>query len=56
MREQDKGVEIVIASEAKQSILPICDEMDCFAALAMTGSTFQVYRVIRFQASSPAIL
>ena len=26
----------VIASEAKQSILSICREMDCFASLAMT--------------------
>jgi hypothetical protein len=27
----------VIASEAKQSILSLCREMDCFASLAMTG-------------------
>jgi hypothetical protein len=27
----------VIASEAKQSILPLCCKMDCFASLAMTG-------------------
>src|SRR3954471_21577452 len=26
----------VIASAAKQSILPLCGEMDCFASLAMT--------------------
>jgi hypothetical protein len=26
----------VIASEAKQSILPLRGEMDCFASLAMT--------------------
>src|SRR6267143_3328977 len=29
----------VIASEAKQSILPLRGEMDCFAALAMTANT-----------------
>jgi hypothetical protein len=29
----------VIASEAKQSILSLCGEMDCFAALAMTVVT-----------------
>src|SRR6195256_2100297 len=29
--------ETVIASEAKQSILPLRGEMDCFAALAMTS-------------------
>jgi hypothetical protein len=28
---------VVIASEAKQSILPLRGDMDCFAALAMTG-------------------
>jgi hypothetical protein len=28
---------VVIASEAKQSILPLRGEMDCFAALAMTA-------------------
>jgi hypothetical protein len=28
-------IAIVIASAAKQSILPLCREMDCFAALAM---------------------
>src|SRR5713101_4884916 len=28
----------VIASEAKQSILSLCREMDCFASLAMTVS------------------
>jgi hypothetical protein len=28
----------VIASAAKQSILPLCGEMDCVAALAMTAS------------------
>jgi hypothetical protein len=27
----------VIASEAKQSILSLCGEMDCFASLAMTA-------------------
>jgi len=27
----------VIASEAKQSILPLCGDIDCFASLAMTG-------------------
>jgi hypothetical protein len=27
----------VIASEAKQSIYPLCREMDCFASLAMTA-------------------
>jgi hypothetical protein len=27
----------VIASEAKQSIYPLCCDMDCFATLAMTG-------------------
>jgi hypothetical protein len=27
----------VIASAAKQSILSLCRDMDCFAALAMTG-------------------
>jgi len=27
----------VIASEAKQSILSLCREVDCFALLAMTG-------------------
>jgi hypothetical protein len=27
----------VIASEAKQSILPLRGEMDCFASLAMTA-------------------
>jgi hypothetical protein len=26
----------VIASEAKQSILSLCGQMDCFASLAMT--------------------
>jgi hypothetical protein len=29
----------VIASEAKQSILSLCGEMDCFASLAMTVVT-----------------
>jgi hypothetical protein len=28
---------VVIASEAKQSILSLCGEMDCFAPLAMTS-------------------
>src|SRR6185437_8393026 len=28
---------IVIASAAKQSILPLCGSMDCFASLAMTA-------------------
>jgi len=28
---------VVIASEAKQSIYPLCWDMDCFASLAMTG-------------------
>jgi hypothetical protein len=28
--------EAVIAGEAKQSILSLCREMDCFASLAMT--------------------
>jgi hypothetical protein len=32
--------ETVIASEAKQSTLPPCCEMDCFAALAMTVRQF----------------
>src|SRR5882757_6238961 len=31
--------EIVIASEAKQSILSWCGSMDCFATLAMTADT-----------------
>jgi hypothetical protein len=34
-RERASGF-FVIASEAKQSILSLCGEMDCFAALAMT--------------------
>jgi hypothetical protein len=29
----------VIASEAQQSILSFCGEMDCFASLAMTAET-----------------
>ena len=35
----------VIASEAKQSILSVCREMDCFASLAMTaGYDFAISR------------
>jgi len=30
---------VVIASEAKQSILSLSGEMDCFASLAMLGWT-----------------
>jgi hypothetical protein len=30
-------IRFVIASEAKQSILSVRGEMDCFASLAMTG-------------------
>ena len=33
----DRGLYRVIASEAKQSIHPLCREVDCFASLAMTG-------------------
>jgi hypothetical protein len=35
-REVMFGIGDVIASEAKQSILSLCGEMDCFASLAMT--------------------
>ena len=37
----DGEVIFVIASEAKQFILSSWGEMDCFAALAMTGITFR---------------
>jgi hypothetical protein len=30
----------VSASDAKQSILSLCGELDCFASLAMTGKNF----------------
>jgi hypothetical protein len=33
----DSYLDTVIASEAKQSILPLRGDMDCFASLAMTG-------------------
>jgi hypothetical protein len=33
---------VVIASAAKQSILPFCGTMDCFAALAMTLIQFRI--------------
>jgi len=35
---QTTSLETVIASEAKQSILPRKERMDCFAALAMTAN------------------
>jgi len=34
--QQLTSPEAVIASEAKQSILSLCREVDCFAPLAMT--------------------
>src|SRR2546421_1038542 len=34
-RSNIPGISAVIASAAKQSILPLCGEMDCFASLAM---------------------
>jgi len=33
----------VIASEAKQSILPLRGEMDCFASLAMTAGALDCF-------------
>ena len=36
-RRERRWLETVIASAAKQSILPLRGEMDCFAALAMTS-------------------
>jgi len=36
LRAKQSIARVVIASEAKQSILPLRGEMDCFAALAMT--------------------
>jgi hypothetical protein len=36
-RDARRAFEIVIASEAKQSILSSWGEMDCFASLAMTA-------------------
>jgi hypothetical protein len=37
---RNRGCCIVIASEAKQFILPLRGTMDCFASLAMTGLIF----------------
>jgi len=34
---------VVIASEAKQSILSLCGKMDCFAALAMTAGAMDCF-------------
>jgi hypothetical protein len=34
---RDRSSNIVIASEAKQSILPRKERVDCFASLAMTA-------------------
>ena len=39
----------VIASAAKQSILSLRGEMDCFAALAMTVSKFHVFGSLKFE-------
>ena len=45
LRAKQSIARVVIASEAKQSILPLRGEMDCFAALAMTSKhTFATSR------------
>jgi hypothetical protein len=41
-RDLHACLEIVIASEAKQSISPRKERMDCFAALAMTVWLFEI--------------
>jgi len=41
-----EGVFSVIASEAKQSILPFCGEMDCFASLAMTAAPESTFTTV----------
>ena len=48
--------ETVIASEAKQSILPRKGRMDCFAALAMTQNTFTASPRYAPEALAQAIL
>jgi hypothetical protein len=40
----------VIASEAKQSILPLRREMDCFASLAMTAP--ELWQPLRTESSA----
>jgi hypothetical protein len=43
----------VIASEAKQSILPLCGKMDCFASLAMTAPAHSGDPLARNDGSTP---
>ncbi|HMH63569.1 MAG TPA: hypothetical protein VK561_20130, partial [Bradyrhizobium sp.] len=49
LRAKQSIARVVIASEAKQSILPLRGEMDCFAALAMTVSC-------DYRATPPAVV
>jgi hypothetical protein len=44
---------VVIASEAKQSILSLRGEMDCFAALAMTGGAMDCLAELALTVSNP---
>src|SRR5712691_11498891 len=45
--------ETVIASEAKQSILPRKERMDCFAALAMTWNCRRDFAISQHEAPEP---
>jgi hypothetical protein len=45
-REIAKSYSAVIASEAKQSILSLCRDMDCFASLAMTWIDRRPYSAV----------
>src|ERR1700692_4056468 len=52
-REQERMSHNVIASEAKQSMLPHKERMDCFASLAMTGRLRTMVRATTGEASWP---
>ena len=54
-RRGRRWLETVIASEAKQSILSLRGEMDCFAALAMTLNSTHTFATPRRDAPESCI-